>query len=561
MNENDYDHLEKKHEEQELEEGLDDIIEDQSSPKQNKILPDLHEITDMLKTEDLNQTLSSSDEQICIIEVCGNEKHFIVDGKKVTLMQTEHNDDDDENIVEEKESDNEDGSINYECSLCCIVYGKKKDLHSHMYDDHKAIYCKLCDSFYKTLETFDEHVKHMHGNLIDVLPERGNNDDEMNDIPKETKPTHKCPHCSLDFVHKKNYENHLKRSHPITTTETEDMAILTKIDDENMPLSELLKKSKSDIQYKCHKCNAAFAKQKSLRCHQNSNKCQEESYPCPTCKRVFAKKKNLTQHMLLHEDKKEYKCKECSKEFTRQDQLTLHVQNHSGIKKHICAYCGKGFNMISTLKDHIRTHNGEKPYLCSICGKGFSQSTNLKQHMMRHNKTKPFQCNVCSYKFVSKGELDAHLRKHTGDHPFVCDVCGTGFTTSSSLVKHKRIHTGEKPYACEFCPMRFTALGTLKNHRRTHTGERPYACKYCERNFAQKSDMISHTRTHTGERPYVCKYCGLAFQHSNTLKSHYKTHQMELMNDTALQSGSDNIITAQTTISNLIPHEFSNPMV
>jgi KRAB domain-containing zinc finger protein len=335
----------------------------------------------------------------------------------------------------------------------------------------------------------------------------------------------KCEICQMEFVRKKNFENHMKKfKHDENEVEPASKRIrltLTKDGEaENQLKQELVENPETK---KCKTCGALYMNEKSLKLHEKRNCCKQESYSCTKCCLVFTDRKLFTEHTENHPQVNK-----------------VQIVDKDPTKKFSCGVCKKSFKMSSTLKDHERTHTGSKPYKCSICGRGFSQNTNLKQHLRRHTQIKPFKCTFddCESSFVSKGELDSHTRKHTGDHPFKCDQCELSFTTSSSMVKHKRIHSGEKRYACEFCSLRFTALGTLRNHERTHTGEKPHKCQFCSRAFTQKSDLSAHERTHTGDRPYVCNVCNSAFHQSGTLKSHMKIHS-RLKNDEKVGESSD----------------------
>ncbi|XP_030374574.1 zinc finger protein 436 [Scaptodrosophila lebanonensis] len=279
------------------------------------------------------------------------------------------------------------------------------------------------------------------------------------------------------------------------------------------------------LKYRCERCNAGFALEKSLAIHRRQNGCTNLSFKCNECERVFVSMDHLNEHQATHSS---YNCTECSEVFETKEDLGRHmVQGHKRNLRNQCTVCQKVFTMLSTLRDHMRIHTGEKPFTCKTCGKSFTQNANLRQHMLRHSDIKRFKCELCPHSFVTKAELSSHARTHTGDKPYECDSCSAKFTTSCSLAKHKRKHTGERPYACDLCPLRFTALNVLKNHRRTHTGEKPYVCPYCFKSFTQRGDCQMHKRTHQGEKIYICPVCSQEFKSMEDMRSHLILHDQQ----------------------------------
>lgn len=253
----------------------------------------------------------------------------------------------------------------------------------------------------------------------------------------ELREKFKCGVCEMEFVRKKNFDNHLRRFHNgENETDAPDRKKL-RLSLVRGPDTEQLKQELLDNPEakKCKDCGALYLNEKSLKLHEKRNACRQETYECDVCKKIFTDQKLFTNHTKSHPQQQE-------------QEIQAVIEPADPLKKFSCQECSKAFKMMSTLKDHMRTHTGDKPYVCSICNRGFSQNTNLKQHLRRHTAIKPFKCDHegCDAAFVSKGELDSHTRKHTGAHPFKCEQCETSFTTSSSLVKHRRIHSGERPY-------------------------------------------------------------------------------------------------------------------
>lgn len=315
------------------------MSKEKKSIKNETIIPSLYEISDLLNENQeiiisTNSEDNDEDKEDISLDFGNDEQDEDNDEPNVEDIENQTNIlgllNTEEHLTEALGSENESESgqctffIVFECGICAEQFTSKSDQKDHMLDEHKATSCPKCDEFFE-LDIFDDHLA-SHTN---------NEEHNQNDLIIEDA-------IRLDIIDELDTEN-IIIDETKTAEETSSNDILT-------------------ANFKCNKCNALFAKERSLRIHYNSNKCTEQSHECNICKKVFARKRNLLQHMLLHQDKK-YKCSDCDKQFSRQDRYNVHIQDHQGIKKHRCPYCAKGFNIISALKDHVRVHNGEKPYL------------------------------------------------------------------------------------------------------------------------------------------------------------------------------------------------------
>lgn len=128
-----------------------------------------------------------------------------------------------------------------------------------------------------------------------------------------------------------------------------------------------------------------------------------------------------------------YKCSHCRKSFTELEKLQVHQQAHE--RAFGCNWCGKGFYQSADLRRHLRTHTGERPYLCTWCSKSFSQRSNLRRHVRIHTGERPYQCSHCERSFSDSHTLKKHQRRHYDEH-YNCSLCDQSFTVARSLQLH-----------------------------------------------------------------------------------------------------------------------------
>lgn len=221
-------------------------------------------------------------------------------------------------------------------------------------------------------------------------------------------------------------------------------------------------------------------------------------HQCRTCGKLFLTSHHLTDHLNVHEGKKNFICEACGKAFATQRSLDLHAITHSGVKNFACTICNKLFARKGEVEDHERTHTGEKPFQCEICGSTFSQRSNLQSHKRTtHFQEKRYQCTQCSKAFKRKRLLVYHVMSvHTGERPYKCEQCNAGFVYPEHYRKHLRIHTGEKPYKCEICGKTFNSRDNRNAHKFIHSDKKPYECALCGISFMRKPMLASHLQQH-----------------------------------------------------------------
>ncbi|KAL1115314.1 hypothetical protein AAG570_007345 [Ranatra chinensis] len=225
---------------------------------------------------------------------------------------------------------------------------------------------------------------------------------------------YKCPHCPLLFTTKSNCDRHLTRKHGSSVPgETPPPAAV-------QPPPTDQARNVPERPYKCSRCpSSTFSTLGNLKKHVGSKHEEfEESSPpqqqppplscpqvsempfkCHLCEGAFAERQDALDHMReLHEAEYsalvskgalESSCEEVD------DSEDHHHQHHHhqetpragrfpdyANRKVMCAFCLRRFWSAEDLRRHMRTHTGERPFSCDVCTRKFT----LKHSMLRHRK-------------------------------------------------------------------------------------------------------------------------------------------------------------------------------
>lgn len=162
---------------------------------------------------------------------------------------------------------------------------------------------------------------------------------------KEENNKLSCSTCKMEFVRKKNFDNHVKRFH---SGDAEDIVPESKRLKLSLTRSssgsEQLKKNlvANPDAKKCKKCGALYLNEKSLKLHEaRGNACVQESYSCDVCNKIFTDQKLFSEHTESHPQQEQ------EQEFKEPSPI-------DPTKKFQCNVCMRSFKMVSTLKDHMR---------------------------------------------------------------------------------------------------------------------------------------------------------------------------------------------------------------
>ena len=104
----------------------------------------------------------------------------------------------------------------------------------------------------------------------------------------------------------------------------------------------------------CDVCGMKFLHRRSLIRHREVH--TNISYQCETCPNAFNTKQLLSQHVKLHDSKREVnKCNICNKEFATKSGLRKHDISHHKVVTFHCDYCAKTFSRDEYCKKHMES--------------------------------------------------------------------------------------------------------------------------------------------------------------------------------------------------------------
>ncbi|XP_052748057.1 zinc finger protein 16-like [Galleria mellonella] len=335
----------------------------------------------------------------------------------------------------------------YECAVCRLRYGSRRQLRAHAAAAHARRYaCARCPHRAHTANQAREHEKWHNGYTYEcqLCSQKFRKPTSyLTHTRKRHASEHVCAACGVGCVGARGLRMHRSKAH-------RRAAAHLAIENPEEPETDRF----------CAECNIQFASIEAWKRHILSSVkhklASENSSECGICGAAVAGEARA-QHRRLHER---------ALRNTAPVPATTHAHTRLA-----CDQCGANFVNRSKLQAHIkRIHLGlkyNKNIVCEICGKKCTSNASLRYHQRTHTGEKPYSCSTCSKRFSDNNQLRIHTRTHTGERPYCCAVCGKRFSQKPALNRHYRVHTGAKPYACQFCSKTFSQSNSLKLHVRT----------------------------------------------------------------------------------------------
>ncbi|XP_011870272.1 PREDICTED: zinc finger protein 93-like isoform X2 [Vollenhovia emeryi] len=324
-----------------------------------------------------------------------------------------------------------------------------------------------------------------------------------------------CPHCNEKFARRKHLEVHLFRAHGERVA---GHPHLCDVCPKSFPKRALLNRHRAKHSYQsgkvCSECGDMMSADADEKEHQE-NHCRKRRFKCQQCLQTFSIEQTYLSHIQNHDN---YKCPRCdvafaSKKKAREHFKAVHVpkssEHESTNGPYFCADCRHTFakkddyfrHLQSAL--HLNKVNRDIPvgavFPCAICSKKLITQRALDQHVRRiHKGAKRFACNIygCTFQCARRTDLDRHKQLHVEERNVVCEHCGKTFTSVSILKDHVLyIHSKERQFICEECGKAFKRNSLLKRHKLSHEQHRPFACMQCSTAFKRSHHLTRHMET------------------------------------------------------------------
>lgn len=314
--------------------------------------------------------------------------------------------------------------------------------------------------------------------------------------------------------------------------------------------------------FKCHVCDKALVRNRTLRLHLRkihgiimgrASRPKQTEFKCSVCNKQFKREQSLQEHMIVHSGIRNFKCNVCGKDFGRKSSMRGHIQKIHGMRidnperkkqerrdprTYQCYICKRIINVFPNLLKHLALH--DRSLTCETCNVTCMSWQQLVVHRKIHTETggRDYICTECGKSYRSRSSLKEHMDKHIGYKKFICDVCGKAFNRMNTLKVHRRIHANvdedsddnkSKPrkvnpitYQCYMCKKFLCNIQNLLTHVANH--DRSLSCDICAKSFSTWSSMVTHKKRHTDPKQFMCTYCGNSYHTNNELMIHNNSH-------------------------------------
>ncbi|XP_061634529.1 oocyte zinc finger protein XlCOF6-like [Phyllopteryx taeniolatus] len=364
----------------------------------------------------------------------------------------------------------------FTCSVCKKSFTSSDCLRSHMsvHSDIVSVQASSSSGHHmaKDLHTLkivraqcDEDLNSKTDNLAPV-PEKDDatsdsSDSDPGDDTKEALETNtkfKCSECGETFVHKGDWDGHM-RTH--TGGKPSNCTGVT----------QLFYTLKS---FTCSVCLKSFPSNDSLISHTRVH-IDENASPSTSSSQHVTTEANGEHCEDLESEPESLFAPISDSDMTSNSSegddtnASWETNKNSGNKQLNCSQCRKTFPTETDLKNHMVTHT-VKPFACSLCDKRYFRQSHMRRHMRgvhpqeKSGRSEASEGSQADNNATEPLKSKAAKTRSKDKKPFKCSHCGKRFALSGFLTRHLVIHNLEKPFACQFCDQKFSFQEALTKH-------------------------------------------------------------------------------------------------
>lgn len=432
----------------------------------------------------------------------------------------------------------------YSCDSCGKTFSHKDYLRIHIdrHRVHQILTCTVCQKSYSSKHTFRRHLK-MH-------------------VEK-----HICTVCGLIFHQKLLFDNHYATKHsddlPFKCLFCTRLFASKTARNNHHYIAH--RKSKTELNFKCYKCNIYFEMKEELRIHSFIH-FNGEIKTCLECNQIFKTTRLLNIHMQKHEPKKLFQCTQCCEFFTFKTGLAKHLRlgrcrgpliSGEGEEctfgdQEVAEIALRQLNEMSRSKLKVKEPESEEEkdtkYELSVDSVGsfkFSDTEEIFEEKLPKVETKEIVKVVVEEKLpnvevetketrkfrFSKKLKSVDLPKGRPHLVYTCDFCGKSIKFKKDFLLHVKQHTINQRYKCKECDESFKSKKKLIDHSSEVHGIKllvlieAFSCETCGKMFDARSALEAHKRSHDeSTRKHVCEVCSAAFKSIGNLRRHAAIH-------------------------------------
>ena len=493
----------------------------------------------------------------------------------------------------------------YRCILCKDVQLfdnqqllKQHFIHIHGSKQSDTFRCKLCNSIYRQINEFIQHLKHAHRIDANLM------------MPPQLSPTQKPPHNILMsptqkppiMVPTQKSLLHQQLIKQAPQLQPSYMSILGPSQTQPVLMNTIKQQQIGMASYKCSTCNIFFEKEADFRQHiqqehENMPNQDLSFFKCLYCPSTYLNQIHLDKHMetvhiinnsqettplkpryqILNKQLSQFpqqpifKCQICDLKFPREDLLNLHKINDHNMQSYVsqqqhalktnnfCKFCQNNFSNKQQLEKHMKIHLSSIDMRCNICDKNFDNINLLNEHKLVHAKSYESDTAIPQPSSSSSPSASSSSSPAQTSSSSVCAFCKQVVNDEAQFREHCYKHSNEQ--SCIICKQQINSEADLTNHSNFHFKPKAnqqqnfemYNCYFCSRIMKQSVDEIEYKYDPVTNRlRRLCKLCSTKY--ANDKQKQQQQQQQQQQENNFLDSSNKAPITMLKIVKNKLEY-------